>query len=445
MEMSGKSHPRVLIVAEHASVQFGGEAALPFHFFRVLRARGIPVWMICHSRTRNELEAYFGNNAPITFVQDSTLHKLLYRIGKYLPDRIAYITTGFISRTTCQMSQRKLALNLIKTENISVVHQPIPVSPKEPSIMSNMGAPVIIGPMNGGMSYPDGFGGRSSKLELLSVKIGRKASSLLGIVFSGKRDADVLLVANDRTAKALPKTIKPKVITLIENGVDLELWNKRVLPSIRNEPVLQAPTKAVVSFAAMGRMIPLKALDVLIDAFKILNDRTNGVAVNLTLIGDGEQRDSLMHQCTHLGIKIVDATTKPGVYFAGWRSQSECAEILENSDVLVMASLHECGGAVVLEAMALAKPVICTAWGGPLDYCDDSTAILIKPVSRSQLVNDFANAMETLTNKPELRRQLGEGGHARVIKEFDWERKVDKILEIYAVARSEYVDKFVQK
>jgi glycosyltransferase involved in cell wall biosynthesis len=436
---------KILIVAEHASVQFGGEAALPFHYFRVLRARGIPVWMICHSRTRDELEAYFGSNASIFFVQDSALHKLLYRIGKHLPDRISYITTGFISRTACQISQRKLAINLIKTENISVVHQPIPVSPKEPSIMSNMGAPVIIGPMNGGMSYPDGFGGRSSKLELLSVKIGRKASSLLGLVFPGKRDADVLLVANDRTAKALPKTKKPKVKTLIENGVDLKLWSKRALSSTREEPVLQAPCKEVVSFAAMGRMIPLKALDVLIDAFKLLTYRTNGVAINLTLIGDGAQRDSLMHQCAQLGIAIVDATTKQGVYFAGWRSQPECAELLENIDVLVMASLHECGGAVVLEAMALAKPVICTAWGGPLDYCDASTSILIKPVSRAQLVNDFANAMETLANQPELRRQLGYGGQARVVKEFDWERKVDKILEIYADAQSAYVDRFVQQ
>ena len=42
---------RVLIVAEHASAKFGGEAILPLHYFRGLRRRGIEVWLIVHSRT----------------------------------------------------------------------------------------------------------------------------------------------------------------------------------------------------------------------------------------------------------------------------------------------------------------------------------------------------------------------------------------------------------
>ncbi len=46
---------RVLIAAEHASARFGGEAALPLHYFRVLRKRGIPVWLVTHARTRDEL------------------------------------------------------------------------------------------------------------------------------------------------------------------------------------------------------------------------------------------------------------------------------------------------------------------------------------------------------------------------------------------------------
>jgi hypothetical protein len=33
---------RILLVAEHASAQFGGEAALPLHYYRVLRSRGAP-------------------------------------------------------------------------------------------------------------------------------------------------------------------------------------------------------------------------------------------------------------------------------------------------------------------------------------------------------------------------------------------------------------------
>ena len=37
---------RVLIIADHASTRFGGEAALPFHYFKGLRARGIEAWLL---------------------------------------------------------------------------------------------------------------------------------------------------------------------------------------------------------------------------------------------------------------------------------------------------------------------------------------------------------------------------------------------------------------
>lgn len=51
---------RVLVVAEHASASFGGEAALPLRYFRVLRDRGIPVWLITNARVPDELISRFG-------------------------------------------------------------------------------------------------------------------------------------------------------------------------------------------------------------------------------------------------------------------------------------------------------------------------------------------------------------------------------------------------
>ena len=71
--LSGADIPRVLIVADHASARFGGEAALPFHYFRVLRARGAPVWLISHARTRDELTELFGNDPRIRYVEDAPL------------------------------------------------------------------------------------------------------------------------------------------------------------------------------------------------------------------------------------------------------------------------------------------------------------------------------------------------------------------------------------
>jgi glycosyltransferase involved in cell wall biosynthesis len=104
-------------------------------------------------------------------------------------------------------------------------------------------------------------------------------------------------------------------------------------------------------------------------------------------------------------------------------------------DVLVLPSLFECGGAVVLEAMAVGLPVIATAWGGPLDYLDQSCRILVAPDSREALVAGFAAGMKTLAQSHPLRNKMGEAGYARARQHFDWQRKIDQILELYRLAQ----------
>ena len=115
-------------------------------------------------------------------------------------------------------------------------------------------------------------------------------------------------------------------------------------------------------------------------------------------------------------------------------SQQECARRLQRADVLVLPSLFECGGAVVLEAMAMGVPVIATAWGGPLDYLDETCGILVRPDSRQALVAGFATAMKTLAESPQLRDAMGRAGCARARQHFDWERKIDQMLKIFHLA-----------
>ena len=68
--------------------------------------------------------------------------------------------------------------------------------------------------------------------------------------------------------------------------------------------------------------------------------------------------------------------------FHGFVSAGAMCRLLAGFDALVLPSLYECGGAVVLEAMAMGLPVIATKWGGPTDYLDEKTGILIEPTGR---------------------------------------------------------------
>jgi glycosyltransferase involved in cell wall biosynthesis len=415
---------RVLIVAEHASARFGGEAALPLHYFRVMRARGVDVRMITHARVRDELrEAFPDAGDRIAYIEDTATHRLMWRLGQLLPARLAYISTGFVSRVATQRSQRRLARGLVRRHGIDVVHQPMPVSPREPSLMHGLGAPVIIGPLNGNMTYPPAFRTSSERRIAFVEGVGRRFSETLNALMPGKRRAAAVVVANERTREALPRRLSGQVVCIPENGVDLGLWREQ-----GDAPDTAEATSTVTRFAYMGRLVDWKAVDLLLVAFERARA---GSPMTLTLFGDGVERPALTALARRLGI-LGDAPGLAGtVFFAGWRSQAECALALRESDALVLPSLWECGGAVVLEAMACTLPVIATAWGGPLDYIDASTGILVPPVSRHALVDGLTDGMRRLAASPDLRRRLGAAGRRRIETEFDWERKMDAMWALY--------------
>src|SRR5438552_14786031 len=89
------SRPRILIVAEHASMRLGGEASLPLYYFKFFRQRGIETWMLVHARTRDELRDFLGEEfVRVYFVEDTPVHRFLWRIGRRLPRKIDEQTLG---------------------------------------------------------------------------------------------------------------------------------------------------------------------------------------------------------------------------------------------------------------------------------------------------------------------------------------------------------------
>ncbi len=216
---------RILIVAENASAKFGGEAILPLHYFRLLRQRGVETWLVVNERTKAELQTVLVTDLDrVHFVPDTRFRQFLERIAKPFPPAIKHFTFRFIGRLSSALVARRMIRELVIQNRIDVVHQPTPVSPKEISLIDKVGAPVVMGPMNGGITYPPGFEGFQKRWIRSFIGAGRMVSQILNRLMPGKLRAQTVLVANERTARALPRGVRGRVEMLVENGVDLQLW-----------------------------------------------------------------------------------------------------------------------------------------------------------------------------------------------------------------------------
>lgn len=412
------TEPRILITADVVSGRLGGEAALPYHYYRVLRQRGYPVWLVTLSSARTELSGIFPDDDHIVYVDDPRSRAVLWRLDRRLPPQIGRVTVGSLSRLLDMIKQRSVVRETVLRHSIQVVHQPAPVSPMEPSILFDVGAPVIIGPLNGGMDFPPNLRYRRKPVERALRSILRSASVALSVAVPGKRRAALLLVANERTRRSLPPGSTGAVQTLVENGVDLSTWYHRDSAPLADHSI----------FVFVGRLVDWKAVDLLLKAFA----KARTVApMSLRIIGDGTELSSLRELAQVLGVEIGSAEQPGHVEFSGWLAQPECSAALSGARALVLPSLLECGGAVVLEAMACGRPVIVTDWGGPADYVVPDCGLLIAPDSEAAVVEGFADGMIQLSTDPGRADSMGVNGRRRVEALFDWDAKVDVMLNHY--------------
>ncbi len=395
-------------------MQMGGESSLPFYYAKLLPQRGAEVWLACHERVEKELRAAFPElESRMCIVRDTPAEKAAHRYGSVLPYRLRDMFIGQAIHFSTQARIRKIARELARNGQIDVVFEPAPITPKGLSFMYDIGVPVVIGPMCGGMNFPPAFADFDSFVTRTSMRVGRQVSHLANRLVPGKIKADVLLAANVNTVNALPAGYRGRLIRLFESGVDLDIWKAEAAPD---------HAAGGVRFAFSGRFVDWKGVQYLLPAFA--KAAAQEPMCRLDLIGGGELEGEVK-------AVIEQHNLSAKVHLYGWLSRPEASKVIRAADVFVMPSLRECGGTAILEAMALGKPVIATNWGGPADYLNPTCGILVDPSSKQEFIDGLADAMIRLVRSPELRRSLGEGGRLRVRQDaLDWSAKADRIISI---------------
>ena len=139
----------------------------------------------------------------------------------------------------------------------------------------------------------------------------------------------------------------------------------------------------------------------------------------LVIVGEGYLLDSLREAVEGLG--LADS-----VLFTGF--QMDVSEIIATFDVAVLPSFFEGMGRVLLEAMAMEKPVVASRVGGIPDLVEDGVNGRLIPPGR---VPELAGALKEILQDRALARRMGKKGRKRVTGEFSAAGMVQSIEEVY--------------
>jgi glycosyltransferase involved in cell wall biosynthesis len=199
-------------------------------------------------------------------------------------------------------------------------------------------------------------------------------------------------------------------IKIIRCGLGPDFLNRTPIP-------VQPDSK---EFVCIARLAAAKGLPLLIEASARLRDR--GEQFTVTIIGDGELRSSLEEQIRRE--KLEDY-----VRLAGIRSSADIREHLESARAFVLPSFAEGLPVVIMEALALARPVVTTRIAGIPELVDDQCGWVITPGSVEELVGALSAALHA--SSEELDRR-GRVGRERVVTLHDARRNAAELVEAIA-------------
>lgn len=182
-------------------------------------------------------------------------------------------------------------------------------------------------------------------------------------------------------------------------------------PAVQPDPLAAIPRPRVVY---VGRLTRQKGLRTLVDAAA----RLGTPGAQLVLVGDGGERRPLERSLRRHGLD-------GRAHLLGFRPHEEIPALLRSADVLVLPSLYEELGSVLLEGMQAGVPIVASRTGG-IPYAVGAAGVLVPPGDAAAL----AAALDGVLADRRLARRLTALGRERV-RRFDWERLADRVLDVY--------------
>lgn len=175
--------------------------------------------------------------------------------------------------------------------------------------------------------------------------------------------------------------------------------------------------KSSLLIAVVGRLSEQKGHCFLVEAApSIIASHRDA---HFLIIGDGELRDALKQQVSKTGVS-------DNFHFLGVRN--DIPRLLASVDLFVLPSLWEGLSIALLEAMAAARPIVCTAVSGTEQVMIPGKTGLVVPPGDSR---SLAEAIDRMLSDPERARSMGNAARRQVDEKFGAQKQSEEYLSFY--------------
>ena len=226
-------------------------------------------------------------------------------------------------------------------------------------------------------------------------------------------DADLVVCISDYTRSQLMRLTEPSKwddFHIVHCGIDPSEF--RAGPRRADDHTL--------SILYVGRLVVDKGVPVLIEAVDLL--RQQGIAAELTVIGDGPLEEMIRRDLTRRGLN-------EHVHLVGPVPSDEVIEYYQRADVFCLPSFAEGIPVVLMEAMACELPIVATEITGVPELVEDGVSGYLVTPGRPDLI---ADRLARFTS-PALRRRFGAAGRAKVEESFDITKIGSQLTDVFAL------------
>jgi D-inositol-3-phosphate glycosyltransferase len=255
----------------------------------------------------------------------------------------------------------------------------------------------------------------------LMARAGERESQLRSDIEKRVMDeADALIVstAEERDDVVRLYQTPPHKIKIIPAGVDLDLFNPA--DETQSKQVLGLDGKQVILY--VGRIEPLKGIDILIRAFALLESAGDK---RLLIVGGSPGKDTELDRLRALTSQLC---IEDSVTFTGAVKQTVLPLYYGAADVFVLPSYSESFGLVALEAMACGTPVVVSRVGGLKTFVKNGDNGYLVPW---RCPEPFAQRIDMLLSQPALRQVMGQSARAAA-ENMSWSGVAERMLDFYS-------------